>query len=97
MSDPIRIRVKLFGFYRHALGRPELERRLSSGATVEDLWQDLTRECAHLTESEEVPTGIGEPPTPTVAPALASALYAATGQRFRQLPLLAAWDRARSA
>lgn len=56
---------------------------------------DIVR--AHLAESAEVPTGIGEPPTPTVAPALASALHAATGQRFRRLPLLAAWDRARSA
>ena len=52
---------------------------------------------AHLTESDEVPTGIGEPPTPTVAPALASALYAASGHRFRQLPLLAAWNHTQNA
>jgi isoquinoline 1-oxidoreductase beta subunit len=52
---------------------------------------------AHLTESNTAPSGIGEPPTPTVAPALASALHAASGQRFRQLPLLAAWERAHSA
>jgi len=48
---------------------------------------------AHLTESEEAPSGIGEPPTPTVAPALASALHAATGKRYRSMPLLAEWNR----
>ena len=48
---------------------------------------------AHLMDSEEPPSGIGEPPTPTIAPALASALHAATGQRFRRMPLLAAWNR----
>ena len=48
---------------------------------------------AHLTASDHAPSGIGEPPTPVVAPALAGALYAATGKRFRRMPLLAEWDR----
>ena len=48
---------------------------------------------AHLMDSDEPPSGIGEPPTPTIAPALAGALHAATGRRFRRLPLLAAWNR----
>ena len=33
------------------------------------------------------PTGVGEPPTAPAAAALANALYAATGQRLRSLPL----------
>jgi isoquinoline 1-oxidoreductase beta subunit len=42
---------------------------------------------SHLVASEHPPSGIGEPPTPTVAPALAAALFAATRTRRRSLPL----------
>ena len=41
----------------------------------------------HIVKSTEPPTGIGELATPVIAPAVANALYAATGQRFNQLPL----------
>jgi isoquinoline 1-oxidoreductase subunit beta len=40
----------------------------------------------HLVSSSEKPTGIGEPGTPPVAPALANALFALTGKRVRRLP-----------
>lgn len=36
--------------------------------------------------SEENPTGLGEPGLPPIAPALANALYAATGKRYRRMP-----------
>jgi len=52
---------------------------------------------AHLVDSAEPPSGIGEPPTPTIAPALAGALYAAGGSRLRKMPLLAEWNRRRTA
>lgn len=41
----------------------------------------------YIVASEEDPTGIGEIGLPAVAPALANALFAATGQRLRDLPL----------
>ena len=40
--------------------------------------------------STENPGGIGEPGTPPIAPAVANALFAATGQRRRDLPLVRA-------
>jgi isoquinoline 1-oxidoreductase beta subunit len=41
----------------------------------------------HIVPSAEAPTGVGEPGVPPLAPALANALYAATGQRLRRLPI----------
>ena len=51
---------------------------------------------AHLMESDEPPSGIGEPPTPIIAPALAAALHAASGERFRRMPLLKEWNKMQS-
>ncbi|MCK5411024.1 MAG: xanthine dehydrogenase family protein molybdopterin-binding subunit [Gemmatimonadetes bacterium] len=41
----------------------------------------------HIVESDEPPTGVGEPGVPPVAPAVANAVYAATGDRVRDLPI----------
>jgi isoquinoline 1-oxidoreductase subunit beta len=41
----------------------------------------------HLVRSSEKPGGIGEPGTAVTAPALANAVFAATGKRIRKLPL----------
>lgn len=42
-----------------------------------------------IVPSEEPPEGIGEPPVPPVAPAVANAVFAATGRRVRKLPITA--------
>lgn len=41
----------------------------------------------HIVASTEKPTGVGEPGTPPLAPALANALFALTGKRVRHLPM----------
>jgi len=42
----------------------------------------------HLVQSRAHPGGVGEPGVPPVAPAVANALFAATGRRARRLPLV---------
>ncbi len=43
---------------------------------------------AHVVESSEAPSGVGEPPIPPLAPAICNAMYAATKKRVRALPIL---------
>jgi isoquinoline 1-oxidoreductase subunit beta len=48
---------------------------------------DMPEIIVELIENNEAPGGVGEIAVPPVAPALANALYAATGERARALPL----------
>ncbi|WP_455220821.1 molybdopterin cofactor-binding domain-containing protein [Kaarinaea lacus] len=41
----------------------------------------------HIVKSDQPPTGVGEPATPVIAPAVANALFNATGKRFYKLPI----------
>ncbi|MBX3159688.1 MAG: xanthine dehydrogenase family protein molybdopterin-binding subunit [Deltaproteobacteria bacterium] len=41
----------------------------------------------HLVPSTEAPTGMGETPVPVISPAVANALAALTGKRYRTLPI----------
>jgi CO/xanthine dehydrogenase Mo-binding subunit len=42
----------------------------------------------HIIAGNESPGGVGEPGVPPIAPAVANAVYAATGVRLRKLPIM---------
>ena len=71
------------------------EINLAEGAVVEGNFHDYPilrmNEAPEvevvIVESDEAPTGAGEPGVPPMAPAVANAVYRATGQRLRELPL----------
>lgn len=49
--------------------------------------EDMPKVEVHIINSSEPPGGVGEPGVPPVAPAVANALFAATGTRVRSLPM----------
>ncbi|HEY6720718.1 MAG TPA: xanthine dehydrogenase family protein molybdopterin-binding subunit [Burkholderiales bacterium] len=48
---------------------------------------EMPRVGVYIVRSNEKPTGVGEPATPVIAPAVANALFAATGKPTRSLPI----------
>jgi isoquinoline 1-oxidoreductase beta subunit len=48
---------------------------------------EMPRVEVHIVPSQEAPGGIGEASTPGIAPAVANAIFAATGKRVRKLPI----------
>jgi isoquinoline 1-oxidoreductase beta subunit len=51
------------------------------------LLADMPEITVELVRSSDAPGGVGELAVPPVGPALANALFAASGQRYRSLPL----------
>jgi isoquinoline 1-oxidoreductase beta subunit len=49
--------------------------------------REMPAQDIEVVESQWGPYGAGEPPVPAVAPAVANAIFAATGRRLRNIPL----------
>ena len=49
---------------------------------------DMPKIEVHIVPSNEAPTGIGEPGLPPAGPAIANAIFAATGKRVMRLPMI---------
>ena len=49
-------------------------------------FDEMPQMSVHIVPSAAAPTGVGEPGTPPIAPAVANAVAAATGKRLRNLP-----------
>jgi isoquinoline 1-oxidoreductase beta subunit len=68
---------------------------IANGAVVEDNFNDypllrlteMPRVEVHIVPSRGAPGGVGEPGVPPIAAAVANAVFAATGQRQRKLPM----------
>ena len=50
--------------------------------------KDMPEVDVHILDSAERPGGAGEPAVAPIAPAVANAVAALTGQRLRELPLV---------
>jgi isoquinoline 1-oxidoreductase beta subunit len=48
---------------------------------------EMPRVEAHIIDSHAAPGGMGEVPLPPLGPAVANAIFAATGKRVRRLPI----------
>ncbi len=94
--NPDTVRAQMEGGVIFALtaalkGRIELDKGRVKQSNYYDYPLLTMAECPEIevviVPSEADPTGVGEPGVPPLAPALANALFAATGERVRELPL----------
>jgi isoquinoline 1-oxidoreductase beta subunit len=58
-----------------------------NGYQVARINQAPLRTHVHIVNSDAPPAGVGEPGVPPMAPAICSAIFAATGKRIRDLPI----------
>ena len=81
----------IFGLTAALYGRIDIEGGAVRQSNFPDYPMLKLAECpsieTHLVPSRRSPAGVGEPGTPPIAPALANALFALTGVRYRELPL----------
>jgi isoquinoline 1-oxidoreductase beta subunit len=48
---------------------------------------DMPQVDVTIVQSNEAPTGVGEPGVPPTGPAVANAIFAVTGRRITELPM----------
>ncbi|WP_163390601.1 xanthine dehydrogenase family protein molybdopterin-binding subunit [Enterovibrio norvegicus] len=94
--NPSNIEAQMQGGIGFGLSQTlESEITLKDGAVVQSNFHDykvlrfaqMPTIDVHIVPSAELPTGVGEPGTPPIAPAVANAVFALTGQRLTDLPL----------
>ncbi len=94
--DPDAVRAQLEGGIAFGLSAALHEEiRIASGRVQQGSFKDypiltlteMPRVEAHILEADAPPGGVGEPAVPVIAPAVANAVFSATGQRLRRLPL----------
>ena len=95
--NPDTIKAQVEGGIGFGLGAVSSEEITLVNGEVEqgnyDLYEPLRIDAmpaveVHIVASDARPTGIGEPGVPPVGPAVANAVYRATGQRIRVLPFV---------
>ncbi len=95
--NPDRVRSQMegsvvFGLNLAFFGGPTMKGGVTQQSNFHDLplvrlHQVPKRLHVELVDSVERPGGVGEPGAPPIAPALANAVFALTGQRLRSLPM----------
>lgn len=97
--NPDVIRAQMEGGIGYGLGAVlKSELTVTAGAADQDNFDgydvlrldEMPTVEVHIVPSEASPTGVGEPGLPPIGPAVANAVYAATGKRVRALPMLRA-------
>jgi isoquinoline 1-oxidoreductase subunit beta len=94
--NPDRVAAQIEGGINYGLSMAMLgEITVKNGAVQQNNFDDYPvlrmshaprKVTIHMVKTDFDPTGVGEPPTPVVAPALANAIVAAGGPRIREMP-----------
>ncbi|WP_193161277.1 xanthine dehydrogenase family protein molybdopterin-binding subunit [Microbulbifer hainanensis] len=94
--NPDRVRSQMegamiFGMSLALMGEIKMKNGAVSNSNFHDYQLLRMHQCpplsVELVDSDAAPAGVGEPGVPPVAPSIANAVFAASGQRIRELPI----------